>query len=205
MYDFLIYDFDGTLSDSFPIFTEAYVELARRHGITADYDTSYAWIKKSGRFAMKQYDFGVSLEEAWAEFKELRHELGRRKQQLFPHAEEILQYAISQNKTNFLYTHTGKFVYEMLDKMKIQDCFEFVLDGSYDFPSKPAPDGLQFLCEKFRIDKSRALMIGDRDMDIDAAHAAGIDACLIDTGNFYPNLEAEYRIHNLLELKEIMM
>ena len=47
-------------------------------------------------------------------------------------------------------------------------------------------------------------MIGDRNLDIDVAHAAGIHACMIDPENYYPDIKAEYRINSLLELKEIL-
>ena len=47
-------------------------------------------------------------------------------------------------------------------------------------------------------------MIGDRDLDIEVAHNAGIDACLFDSENFYPELQAEYKISSLNELKEII-
>ena len=31
MYNFLIYDFDGTLSDTYPIFTEAFLKLMEKY------------------------------------------------------------------------------------------------------------------------------------------------------------------------------
>jgi len=205
MYDYLIFDFDGTLSDTYPVFTEAILKLTERYGLETDYDTVYRLLKKSTSVALTYYDFGISLEQARKEFEEIYCSIAMDKQQLFPETKEILNFAKHHNKKCYIYTHSGKWVYALLDRMEIADCFEFVLDKSYDFPAKPAPDALNFICEKCAIDKSRALMIGDRDIDIDVAHNAGISACLIDSENFYEDCKAEYKINLLTELKGIIL
>ncbi len=204
MYDYLIYDFDGTLSDTYPIFTEAFLKLMERYNIPKDYDTVYGLLKQSVGAALNHYEFGIPKKEARVEFEGIYRPIAVEKQNLFPDAADILRFGMKQNKKNYVYTHSGTWVYDLLERMEIRDCFDFVLDSSYDFPRKPAPDALNFMIEKCDIDRSRALMIGDRDLDIEVAHAAGIDACLIDGENFYPSLKAEYRIKTLSELKEIM-
>jgi phosphoglycolate phosphatase-like HAD superfamily hydrolase len=79
----------------------------------------------------------------------------------------------------------------------------YTLDSSRPFPRKPDPAALNFLCEKFDIDKSTALMVGDRDIDIDVGHNAGMRGCLFDTGNYYPDCRAEYRVDNLSDIKKL--
>ncbi|MBQ8804027.1 MAG: HAD-IA family hydrolase [Tyzzerella sp.] len=204
MYDYLIYDFDGTLSDTYPIFTEAFLKMMEKYGIPQDYDTVYGFLKQSVGAAISNYDFPMSKKEARAEFEEIYQPIAVEKQNLFPESEEILRFGLSKNKKNYVYTHSGLWVYALLNRMGIRDCFDFVLDSTYDFPRKPDPTALNFMIEKCGIDKSKALMIGDRDLDIEVAHAAGIHACLIDTDNFYPDLKSEYRIKTLSELKEII-
>lgn len=204
MYDFLIYDFDGTLSDTYPVFTEAFLNMMEKYGIPKDRDTVYGLLKQSVGAAVNHYDFPMSGKEARAEFEKIYEPIALEKQQLFPEAEGILRFGMEKGKKNYVYTHSGLWVYSLMERMGIRDCFDFVLDCTYDFPRKPAPDALNFLIEKCEIDKSRALMIGDRDLDIEVAHNAGIAACLFDSENFYPNLQAEYRITSLDELKEII-
>lgn len=204
MYDFLIYDFDGTLSDTYPVFTEAFLKLMEKYGIPQDRDTIYGLLKQSVGAALSHYDFPMSKKEAREEFEKIYEPIALEKQDLFPEARDILRFGMENGKKNYVYTHSGLWVYALMDRMGIRDCFDFVLDCTYDFPRKPAPDALNFLIEKCGIDKSRALMIGDRDLDIEVAHAAGIDACLFDSENFYPDLQAEYRITSLTELKKII-
>lgn len=204
MYDFLIYDFDGTLSDTYPIFTEAFLKLMEKYDIPRDWDTVYGLLKQSIGAGLNHYDFPMSKKAAREEFEAIYQPIALEKQQLFPESEEILRFGLAQGKKNYVYTHSGLWVYALMERMGIRDCFDFVLDCTYDFPRKPAPDALNFLIEKCGIDKSRALMIGDRDLDIEVAHNAGIDACLFDPENFYSDLQAEYRITSLLELKDII-
>lgn len=204
MFDYIIYDFDGTISDTYPMFAKAFLETASFYNIKTNYETAYSQLKISIGHALKQYNWNDDMEKVVALFKSNHHRLARQYQEAFPDAKVILEYAINNGKKNYLYTHTGKFVYEMLDKMGLAHYFEFVLDGSYGFPSKPAPDAFNFLCQKCNIEKRRAIMIGDRDIDIGAAHAAGVQGCLIDVDNYYINCDAEYRINSLLELKQII-
>lgn len=204
MYDFLIYDFDGTLSDTYPIFTEAFLKLMEKYDIPRDWDTVYGLLKQSIGAGLNHYDFPMSKKEAREEFEAIYEPIALEKQQLFPESEEILRFGMEKGKKNYVYTHSGLWVYALMERMGIRDCFDFVLDCTYDFPRKPAPDALNFLIEKCGIDKSRALMIGDRDLDIEVAHNAGIDACLFDPENYYSDLQAEYRITSLLELKDII-
>ncbi len=204
MYDFLIYDFDGTLSDTYPVFTEAFLKLLEKYRIKGDRDTVYGLLKQSVGTALNHYEFPMSKGEAKKEFWAIYQPIALEKQELFPEAEPILRFGLAEGKKNYVYTHSGLWVYDLMERMDIRDCFDFVLDRTYDFPRKPAPDALNFLIEKCGIDRSRALMIGDRDLDIEVAHAAGIHACLIDPENYYPELKAEYRIGSLLELKQIL-
>lgn len=204
MYDFLIYDFDGTLSDTYPVFTEAFLKLMEKYDIPQDRDTVYGLLKQSVGAALNHYDFPMSKKAAREEFEKIYEPIALEKQNLFPEAEGILRFGTENGKKNYVYTHSGLWVYALMERMGIRDCFDFVLDCTYDFPRKPAPDALNFLIEKCGIDRSRALMIGDRDLDIEVAHNAGIDACLFDSENFYPELKAEYRITSLDELKDII-
>ena len=203
-YEYLIFDFDGTLSDTYPVFTDAVLMLAERYGVKADYDTVYSLLKINIGAALKHYDLGISDREKKDEFWEIYLSIAMDRQKAYPDAKEILEFARQHGKKSYVYTHSKKWVYDLMEQMEILEYFDFVLDSTYDFPPKPAPDALNFMCEKCNIDKSKALMIGDRDIDIEVGHNAGMDACLIDEGGFYKDCKAEYRIEVLDSLKSII-
>ena len=59
MYQDLIYDFDGTLSDTYPVVTHVLLDILREHGVAEDFDRAYAYLKQSYGVAVRQYDIGM--------------------------------------------------------------------------------------------------------------------------------------------------
>ena len=143
-------------------------------------------------------------QEVRKHFHKIHDELAPRIQKPYPEAEEILRYAMAQGHKNYLYTHSGKIVKKLLEQWGIADCFEDIIDSTMDFPTKPAPDALNWLCEKHGLDKKDCMMIGDRDIDTDCGRNAGMKGCLFDPEHYYDTADVDYRIENLLELKNII-
>ena len=155
MFDELIYDFDGTLFDSYPVFTEAMLVFLERHGLKSDYDTAYARLKVTVGHALRSYGFdGDLFLPANKEFKKIYWELAKVKQKPISYVPEILDYAIDQGKRNYVYTRSGKEILELLEDWNLLDKFTFIIDATMDFPSKPDPSALNWLAEKFSVDIS---------------------------------------------------
>ncbi len=80
-----------------------------------------------------------------------------------------------------------KFVMRLIDYLNISPLIDFVAAPESD----KAPEGKTILVEKavkhFGVDKTRALMIGDRYFDIDGANGAGIESVGVTFG--YGNRE----------------
>lgn len=203
-YKHLIYDFDGTLSDTYPCFTEAVLRTLKDYGLTDTYESVYSKLKVSVGHTMNSYDFGEDPKAVRKHFHKIHDELAPEIQKPYPEAEEILRYAIAQGHKNYLYTHSGKIVKLLLEQWGIADCFEDIIDSTMKFPTKPAPDALNWLCEKHGLDKKDCIMIGDRDIDTDCGRNAGMKGCLFDPEHYYDSADVDYRIENLLELKKII-
>ncbi len=203
-YKHLIYDFDGTLSDTYPCFTEAVMQTLKDYGLSDTYESVYAKLKVSVGYTMRCYDFGVEHAEVRHHFHKIHNELALRIQKPYPEAEEILRYAMAEGHKNYLFTHSGKIVKVLLEQWGIADCFEDVIDATMKFKTKPAPDALNYLCEKHGLDPKDCIMIGDRDIDTDCGRNAGMKGCLFDPEHYYDSADVDYRIVNLLELKNII-
>jgi HAD superfamily hydrolase (TIGR01509 family) len=203
-YKHLIYDFDGTLSDTYPCFTEAVLQTLKDFGMSDTYESVYAKLKVSVGYTMRCYDFGMDSAAARKYFHDIHNELAPKIQKPYPAAEEILRYAMAQGHKNYLYTHSGKIVKVLLEQWGIADCFEDIIDSTMKFPTKPAPDALNYLCAKHGLDKKDCIMIGDRDIDTDCGRNAGMKGCLYDPEHYYDSADVDYRIENLLELKNII-
>lgn len=203
-YKHLIYDFDGTLSDTYPCFAETVLRMLPEFGLTDTYESVYAKLKISVGYTMRCYDFGADPTEVRKRFHTIHNELAQSSQKPYPEAEAILRYAMANGHKNYLYTHSGKIVSVLLDKWGISDCFEDIIDSTMRFPTKPAPDALNYLCEKHGLAKCDCLMIGDRDIDTDCGRNAGMKGCLFDPEHYYDSADVDFRIENLLELKNII-
>ena len=199
----LIYDFDGTLSDTYPIVTKVLLGILREHGVSESFDRAYAFLKKSYGYAIRQYEIGLDPKAFGKLLNERAAAAAVTEQMPFAEALDLLKSAAEQGKRNFIYTHSGAFVHDVIAKWGFAPYVTYTLDHSHGFPRKPDPTALNFLCEKFNIDRDSALMIGDRDIDIDVGHNAGMAGCLFDTGNFYPDCAAEYRVSSLCEIKKL--
>ena len=122
----------------------------------------------------------------------------------FPEAVELLEYAVQNSKKNYVYTHSGSIVGEMLKNMGIDHLFTFILDSSYGFPAKPAPDALHYLCERFALDPKNCMMIGDRPIDAQAGMNAGMPGCLWDAGVLFPDAKVDIVVKDLADVKNYL-
>lgn len=207
MIDHFIYDFDGTLSNSYPIFIKIIKELMVRHGgkLPCSEHELYRTIKNrmgEGYRAIEWSD-GFTMEQFVKESAELQ-DVHSKEFELFPHAKTILEEAVKNGKKNYLYTHSGKVVYKIMDQMGISQYFTYVLDASQGFPSKPAPDALLSLIAQFDLDSKKCIMIGDRPIDIQAGANAGMQTCLFDPDGFFSDMPVTYRVDTLADILKLI-
>ncbi len=203
----LIYDFDGTIADSYALFFRFWKQVAAKNGILipCDDDTLYRALKKTGydAYLALQCEHVLSYEDFMADFHALQ-EKHRMDFQAYPEAVKLLRDAMRAGKKNYLYTHTGSVVKDMLANLGILDCFEFVLDASYGFPLKPAPDALLFLQKHLQLDPATCIMIGDRPIDAQAGQNAGMKGCLWDAEDLFDADGVDYYIKDLACVADIV-
>ncbi|MBR2370517.1 MAG: HAD-IA family hydrolase [Clostridia bacterium] len=205
MFDYLIYDFDGTISDSYPIFAEAFLITLKNHGIEETYTDVFAKLKMSVGYALNSYDWDCGRKLASREFHDLYYKMSAEKGEPLEGADEILRFAIERGKKNYIYTHSGEHATLLLKKFGFYDYFTGILDSTANFPNKPNPEALNWFIPEMGIDRDTALMIGDRDIDVLVGNNAGIKGCLIDDGGFYSTTKCDFRIEKLAELKSIIV
>ena len=200
----IVYDFDGTLSDTYPVFTEALLQTLRKYGLESDYRTAYDRLKVTVTYALQSYPFPAEYQEVHDYFHDLHERLAMERQVPMEGADEILRWAKANGRRNYIYSHSGDIVGRLLDKWGWTDLFDGILDAQVKLPRKPAPDGLYWLCGKYGLNKAETLMVGDRDIDTDCGKNAGIDGCLFDPEHYCDGAEVTYRILKLTELKDIL-
>lgn len=203
----LIFDLDGTIVNSYPLFVDSFIAACEKNGIDVPYDrdTVFRMLKITVPDAYRKMDVEhkTTYEKFYDDYVSTYSE-HYTEQPGFAQTIDLIKKALAAGKKNFIYTHTGPIAKEILKNIGILDCFEFVLDASYPFPMKPAPDALLFLAEHCGLDPKSCLMIGDRPIDALAGMNAGMVGFLWDKDGLYPDAKVDYRCKDITEVAKIV-
>lgn len=203
MIENLIFDFDGTVSDSYPVFVRIVRKIAEDRGFVIDRTDEQLMellmVNVKTCFTELHFDYPGRVEAFW-HYQSLFYKDFKP----FPEIESILKKAIALGKRNYIYTHSGDVVLRMLENMGLDGYFADVLTSSKGFLPKPAPDALLYLCKTRGLAPDTCMMIGDRSIDTQAGRNAGMQGCLWDAFDRYPDEQVTYRIKTLKELDALL-
>lgn len=203
MYKNLIFDYDGTVADSYPLFNEAFQYALSLHGIEADPALTMRQLKISVGHAARQYADRVDPAQLNREMYDRYYAIVPERCSLCPGMLELAEAARARGVRCYIYTHSGSEVQAYLTKMGLGDAFADMMTASENFPRKPDPTALLTLCTRNGLDAAESLMIGDRDIDIKVGHNAGMAGCLYDPDHFYDAADVGAE-HNVTALEQII-
>lgn len=161
----VLWDFDGTLFDTYPSFTELFQKVMNDK-IPAE--EIYKQLKVSFSHAIKFYNL---TEEQYDEIRMAEENWPAEKMPPFPGLEKVLQ---SVGK-NVIMTHKNRREAErILSYYGFLDYFSEIVTIDDGFPRKPDPASYEYLHNRHQLD----LVVGDRLLDILPGKALGISTCL---------------------------
>ncbi|MBD1380388.1 HAD-IA family hydrolase [Metabacillus arenae] len=161
----ILWDFDGTLFNTYPAFIEAMDKL-----LSGKVDKKEIEQKLKVSFSYAAKEFHLSQQQI-TEFKAIETAISPKYKKPFPFVEEILKKA----RVNVIMTHKPfNEVKTILDYYKWNDYFSDIIAGDHGYPRKPNCKAYQYLHHKHHID----LVIGDRLLDILPGKELGIKTCL---------------------------
>lgn len=205
-YDHFIFDFDGTLSDSYASFVKAAMMTAGKYGVSANAEQVYHLLKKySTVYLFDALPFGAWRDIAYAEFSKLSKELLAEEAEMMVGTVELLDFIRAHGGKSYVYSHSGEIVLKNVKRWGIAQYFTDYMLGDKSYPRKPAPDALLELVRRNQLDLSRSVMIGDRDIDVLAGKNAGMASILIDDEHFYPDLAVDQRVESLIGIKDVIL
>ena len=205
-YRHFFWDFDGTLFDTYGRITRAGVNALKDLGAAASFDQVYPVMKRSLATCFQVFaaPLGVSRDtflDAYHAYSELE---GAESIKPYPGAKEALEAVAAHGGRNYLYTHRGDSAGQWLAYYGLSPLFCDQVSRRDSFPSKPAPDALNYLAEKHGLEKKECVMIGDRDIDLDAGKNAGMACALFDPENFYPDYDTPFRFRDMDALRKTL-
>jgi len=105
---------------------------------------------------------------------------------------------------NYIITHRGDSTLKFLQHYGMMCYFTEVITKQYGFKRKPDTEAFTYLIEKYHINKSTAVVIGDRECEILGGKSAGIKTCLYNTNNVSLNIVPDFNIDSLKNLLDII-
>ncbi len=201
----LIWDFDGTLYDTYSQLTHAMLCAIDDLGFQAQPAEAYALLKRSVYHAACAYAdrFGLDASDIMAAFLKRHNEVTNFP--LSPGADDCLHRTSRAGCRQYLFTHRDRSAVDQLRQDDLYRYFDDAVLRGDGFPDKPAPDAILHLMRKHGFAPEDAYMIGDRDLDIEAGRNAGVHTILYDPLGFYPDLQADYRVTELRQITELML
>ncbi|MCK8606890.1 HAD-IA family hydrolase [Apilactobacillus ozensis] len=203
----IIWDFDGTLFDTYPQMVNSFLLALNKMHID-DFEIDEYEIYE----IMRRHSLSTAIQKYSAHFnldpEKLRKNYSHFENQNvlnakpFQNAESLLKNSVDNGMKNFILTHRDQeTLLKLLNNNHLSKCFEDIVDKDSDFPRKPNPASINHLIEVNKLDRYATMMIGDRIIDIKAGLNAGIKTVLFDPDAIIiEKSNADYQFSNMYDL-----
>ncbi len=177
MIRYLIWDAGGTLFDTYPATVTAFGAALQAVGHTADPEWVLALCRRTTAHCIRTLakTYSISPETLESRFRSHYRAIGPEAQPPFPGVERICHYIWEVGGQNFVVTHRGRASLTRL--LATHGLAAYVTDcvtKEDPYPRKPDPSAILALVTRYALDRDRGLVVGDRDIDVQAGRAAGI-------------------------------
>jgi len=206
----IVYDFDGTLVDTFADIADSVNLALTEMGLESlDKKTIRSYIgngmvnlmtmslKKSG---CNDIETSVLLFQ-----KHYSHHL-LDQTNFYPNGKEIVEYFFDK-KNAVLSNKPINFIEKILKALSFFKPFDSIIGGDSLDVKKPDPKGLILIMNKFNCPPEKTLMIGDSSIDIETGKHAGVITCGVSYGlgnlGSLTSSNPDYLIDNLSQLKSL--
>ena len=198
----VIWDFDGTLFDTYPAIADVFLETFRYYDIE---ETRAEVLQLLHQSLSETYDFfsakhSIERADLRSKFVETEEAMDVSKALPFLGAELILTHVIKNDGMNFIYTNRGASTYSFLKHAGHMKYFTEIVTREDGFGRKPSPDCINYFIEKYSMNRDETLMVGDREIDVLAAHNACIKSCYFNSHHIPIGTSTDIYIDALFDL-----
>jgi phosphoglycolate phosphatase len=203
----VLFDFDGTLIDSYPAITASVNHVRARHGLPPLSEEDVR--RHVGRGPMYLLDHTVPGSDPVkdvATYREHHPSVLFSGTRLLPGAAELVHALHSAGKKVALCSNKPRaFSRQLLSHFGLDEQFAAVLGPEDVAHPKPAPDMLLEGLNRLEVSAPNALYIGDMSVDIETARAAAVAVWVVPTGSDnVAELEAARPDRLLKDLREAL-
>jgi len=213
MYSVILFDLDGTLTDSGEGITNSVSYALERMGIKGyDRKTLYKFIGPPLKDSFAKY-FGmteIECEKAVKEYRVYFKAKGMLENTPYDNVDTMLKGLKSKGKTLIVATSKPEeFAVTILKHFGLFDYFDYVCGASMDGKRSVKRDVIKYALKKAGIaDKSLAVMVGDHEHDVIGAKENGLDSIGVTYGfgsfSELENAGADYIVKTVDELEALL-
>ena len=203
-----IWDLDGTLIDSYEIIVDSLYQIYKEKGFDIDkQEILRDCINESVSYFITKMEtrFGVPFDDLKNRYSVISHN-AKDKIKAMTHAKEILKFIKENHIPNYVFTHRGVTTDSVLKNIGIYEYFDEIVNSQHGFKRKPDPEGINYIVDKYHLDRNHTYYVGDRPMDIKCASNANIKSIMFvpDDSATSPTGLEDYVIKDLLQIKDII-
>ena len=210
---YVLFDFDGTVSDSSEGIINSVIYALSKYGIKEENkEALYRFIGPPLYDSFREfYGFSnVQALEAVEFYRERYHTLGMYESRIYDGIRELVsKLRLMGAIVGIATSKPEETVKKMMDFHKITDCFDFIAGSTYDISRRTKSDVIGYAIERFGIDTSRAVMVGDTRFDIEGAKQFSMTSIGVTFG-FGSEAElkaagADYIAHSTSEAEKMLL
>lgn len=203
---YLLWDFDGTLFDTYPPLIRAMQGALATLGHTVSEAQIGALLADTldGAIDTLSAELALDREAFVAEIERIHAGVRPDERPPFPGVIALCERVQAAGGANLLFTHRDRpTLHTLLSWHGAEHLFLDILTTEDGYPRKPDPAGFRALIERNNLPLDEVLAVGDRDLDILAGQAAGIATCLF-RATPSPGVTPDFRITSWGELAALL-
>jgi 2-phosphoglycolate phosphatase len=180
----VIFDFDGTLADSYAAIAASVNHVRQRHGLNPlSVEEVKTHVGRAAPYLLSKTVPLGDLEDNLTCYRAHHPGVMQSLTTLLPGAFDLLGHLKQAGKKVALCSNKPRLFSEgLLEYLQVAVHFDAILGPEDVAHPKPAPDMLIRAVERLGVRREQALYVGDMTVDIDTARAAGVCVWIVPTG-----------------------
>jgi phosphoglycolate phosphatase-like HAD superfamily hydrolase len=178
---YIIWDAGGSLFDTYPAAVKAFQKTLEEFGCPVPARRRILRLaRRSTGHAQRVLaeECGLDPQEVDAGYDENYAAIPAEIQPPFPGVVAVCAYVRSLGGQNFIVTHRARSsLRRLLSAHGMERYFTDTITKDDPYPRKPDPTSLREMVARHNLDFGMTLAVGDRPIDVEAAHRAGLRAC----------------------------
>jgi HAD superfamily hydrolase (TIGR01509 family) len=201
----ILWDVDGTLFDTYPAIIYAISKSLNEMGLSIAFNVIDGLARQSLDHCVETLSqrFKRNPGLLRRQFAESYRTIPPANQPPFPGVGELCAYIHTHGGLNVAVTHLSvQSTQALLEAHRLAPFFNDILSVEQGYPRKPSPAMVLAVLEKHAMNPTETLLIGDRDLDIQAGRAAGVRTCVF--GQAELTTPADFQIGHYSQLLSLL-